>query len=68
MSKFRLYLEQKGLYEDEGGTTSSDIATVDSKLDIIKRNKHLDKGKKCKKHGIKNCHKCSDEYEDSKWN
>jgi hypothetical protein len=41
-------------------TTSGDIATVDIKLDLVRRQKHLDKGKKCKEHRIANCEDCED--------
>jgi hypothetical protein len=45
-------------------TTSGDIATVDTKLDTKldpnRRQKHLDKGKKCKTHRIVNCEDCED--------
>lgn len=47
---FKKYL--KTISEEEGvasGTTSADIATVDTKLDLTARMKHLQKGKKCKK-------------------
>lgn len=65
MGKLRTYLEDIGLYED-GGTTSGDIATVTSKMDLVKRNKHLEKGKKCRKHGKLNCEICGDN--EDKWN
>lgn len=39
-------------------TASGDIATVDAKLDLVKRQKHLEKGKKCKKHKRFNCLEC----------
>ena len=70
MSKgqFRKYLEQNGLYEDDAGNSSGDIATYTSKLDLVGRTKHLEKGKKCTKHGVRNCQKCADEAEDGKWN
>lgn len=48
-------------------TTSADIATVDTKLDLVKRPKHLEKGKKCKLHKRLNCHECEDELTESKW-
>jgi len=66
MGKFRAYLNQIGLNEDDLGTTSGDIATVSNKMDLVKRNKHLEKGKKCKKHNKLNCEICG-ERED-KWN
>ncbi len=65
MGKFRAYLDYLGLNEDDTGTTSGDIAQVTGKLDM-KRNKHLEKGKKCKKHNKLNCEICG-EHED-KWN
>lgn len=49
-------------------TTSSDIATVDTKLDLSKRPKHLLKGKKCKLHKRINCKICDDDLSESKWN
>ena len=69
MSKgqFRKYLEQNGLYEDDAGNSSGDIAAYTSKLDLVGRTKHLEKGKKCTKHGVRNCQKCAD-AEDGKWN
>lgn len=69
MSKgqFRKYLENHGLYEDDAGTSSGDIATYTSKLDLVGRTKHLEKGKKCTKHGIRNCQKCADDAEEGKW-
>ena len=66
MGKLRTYLENAGLYEDDGGTTSGDIATVTNKLDMVKRNKHLEKGKKCKRHNKLNCEICSEK--EDKWN
>lgn len=63
MKKFRLYLN--GLEED---TTSGDVATVDNKMDLVKRNKHLEKGKKCSVHKKLNCSICSDDFENKKWN
>lgn len=40
-------------------TTSGDIASVDTKLDLVKRqDKHLAKGKRCKKHKLMNCEEC----------
>jgi len=53
--KFKKYLNK--LKEE---TTSADIATVDTKLDLVKRPKHLEKGKKCKAHKILNCEECTD--------
>ena len=72
MSKgqFRKYLEQNGLYEDDAGnsgTSSGDIASYTSKLDLVGRTKHLEKGKKCSRHGVRNCQKCADEAENGKW-
>lgn len=46
--------------------TSGEIADVESKLEVS-RMKHLDKGKKCKKHKRANCEICQD-LEDSKYN
>ena len=66
MGKFRAYLNHLGLNEDDTGTTSGDIAQVTGKLDMVRRNKHLEKGKKCKKHNKLNCEICG-EHED-KWN
>lgn len=69
--KFKSYLRK---LSEEGeataGTTSADIATVDNKLDFVKRpkQKHLEKGKKCKKHYRFNCQECEEELEESKWN
>ena len=61
--KFKKYL--KGLAEE---TTSADIATVDNKLDMVRRyEKHAEKGKKCKKHKRVNCPICAGEQEES-WN
>jgi hypothetical protein len=56
MGDFRKLL--KDIQEE---TTSGDIATVDTKLDIVKRGK----GKKCKLHKAVNCDKCLNE---NKWN
>mgnify|MGYP003960528081 CR=1 FL=1 len=42
-------------------TAAADIATVDTKLDTVKRPKHLEKGKKCKKHKTLNCETCQEE-------
>ena len=67
MGRLRAYLNANGLNEEDVGTGSSDIATFTSKLDMVKRNKYLEKGKKCKKHGKLNCKECCDDYEDSKW-
>jgi hypothetical protein len=59
--KFKNYL--KGLAEE---TTSADIATVDNKLDMVRRyEKHALKGKKCKKHKRVNCPVCAAEMEES---
>jgi len=54
--KFKKYL--KKLAEE---TTSADIATVDTKLDMTKRHKHLQKGKRCKQHKELNCEICEEE-------
>jgi hypothetical protein len=41
-------------------TTSGDIASVDTKLDLVKRkDKHLTKGKRCKEHKLLNCEECT---------
>jgi hypothetical protein len=41
-------------------TTSGDIASVDTKLDLVKRSdKHLAKGKRCKEHKLLNCEECT---------
>lgn len=56
-TNFRDFLEEE--------TVSGDIETVDSNLGMSKRNKHLSKGKKCKKHKRANCVSCEEErYED----
>lgn len=39
-------------------TAAADIAAVDTKLDLIKRPKHLQKGKKCKTHKQFQCEEC----------
>jgi len=44
-------------------TTSADIATVDTKLDMTRRKKG-EKGKKCKVHKRPNCQECLDEQHD----
>lgn len=62
---FKNYL--KKLAEESAGTTSADIATVDNKLDLVRRAKHLEKGKKCQKHKRLNCKECEDNLEESKW-
>jgi len=55
--KFKKYL--KSISEV---TTSGDIATVDTKLDMTKRyEKHHNKGKKCKTHKQFNCEICENE-------
>lgn len=54
---FKKFLEEE--------TVSGDIATVDSKLDLTRRNKHLSKGKKCKKHKRVNCEACEQEKFDN---
>ena len=61
--KFKKYLKTLG---EE--TTSADIATVDTKLDLVKRHeKHAHKGKKCKKHKKYDCEICQEMMEES-WN
>lgn len=63
MGKFKRFLYEEG--EAAQGTTSADIATVDNKLDMVRRyEKHANKGKKCKKHKKYNCEICESE----KWN
>lgn len=52
---FREFLEEE--------TVSGDIATVDTPL--VRRNKHLSKGKKCKKHKKMNCITCEEEKYDN---
>jgi len=52
--KFKKFLDK--LKEE---TTSGDIAGVDSKLDLIKRPKHLNKGKRCALHKELNCEECN---------
>ena len=54
--KFSKFLDEE--------TTSGDIATVDTKLDMTKRPKHLQKGKKCKKHHKLNCDVCESKLEE----
>lgn len=54
----------KDFFNEE--TTSGDIATVDTKLDL-RTPKHLSKGKKCKKHKKINCSICA-AHEDNKYN
>lgn len=58
---------KKYLNDIKEETTSGDIATVDTKLDMVKRPKHLEKGKKCKKHGRLNCVECLQDIKESKW-
>ena len=65
MSKFIRFGD---FIKEESGTTSADIAGTDNVVDFIKRNTQADKGKKCKKHGVRNCEKCEDLRESSKWN
>lgn len=45
--KFKDYIKEE--------TTSGDIATVDTKLNLVKK----DTPKKCKKHNIENCKECT---------
>ncbi len=52
---FRDFLKEEGEAAPAGGTTSGDIATVDSKLDLVKR------PKKCKQHNLLNCSECEKE-------
>jgi len=52
---------KKFIKELKEETTSADIATVDTKIDLVKRPKHLEKGKKCKKHKRFNCAECEHE-------
>lgn len=60
--KFKKYL--KRLSEE---TVSGDIATVDTKLDMVKRHeKHAHKGKKCATHKKYNCEECA-ELQESKY-
>ena len=60
MGKFRKYLDEE--------TTAGDIASVDSRVgDVVRRPKHLEKGKKCIKHKRLNCKEC-DVNNESKWN
>ena len=49
---FRRFLDEE--------MTSGDIATVDNKLDT-KPLRHLQKGKKCKKHKRLNCIECTEQ-------
>jgi hypothetical protein len=58
---------KKFLKDIQEETGVGDIASVDNKLGMTKRQKHLDKGKKCKKHKVLNCETCEME-EDSKYN
>ncbi len=67
MGKFRSYLNHLGLNEEDVGTSSGDIASFTGKLDMVKRNKYLEKGKKCRKHGKLNCEICEGDFEDKKW-
>jgi hypothetical protein len=59
-NSFKRYL--KDIAEE---VTSADIATVDNKLNLIKRPKRLQKGKKCKLHKRLNCKRCQDAIEDN---
>jgi hypothetical protein len=61
--KFKKYL--KDLAEE---TTAADIAPVDTKLDMTRRNKHLEKGKKCKQHKKLNCEICAEQIDEGYWN
>lgn len=61
---------KKFLSDIQETTTTGDVAAVDTKLDMVKRpkpQKHLDKGKKCKKHKKVNCEEC-EALEESKYN
>lgn len=59
--KFKKYL--KDLAEE---TNAADIATVDNKLDMVRRHeKHAHKGKKCKLHKEYNCEICEELKESS---
>jgi len=54
---FKKYMKQ--LAEE---TCVSDIAGVETKLDLVQRHKkHQDKGKKCKSHKNINCEICKEE-------
>lgn len=59
--RFKQYI--KKIQEE---TTSADIATVDTKLDMTRRDpsemKHLHKGKKCKLHKQLSCDECMNEH------
>jgi hypothetical protein len=52
---------KKFLKEIREETTSADIATIDTKLDMVRRPKHLEKGKRCAKHKRLNCKECESE-------
>ena len=62
--RFKKYLND--LAEE---TTAGDIAGVESKLDTHRRpTKHLQKGKKCKKHKRLNCQECQkDNWDDDQY-
>jgi len=51
---FKKFLEE----EEAAGTTSGDIATVDTKLGMSRRKQV--KGKKCKAHKRPNCEECAE--------
>ena len=68
MSKFIRFGDFLREEAGSSGTTTADIASTDNVVDFIKRNTQADKGKKCKKHGVRNCEKCEDLRESSKWN
>lgn len=53
---------KKFLKDIQEETTSADIASVDNKLGS--KQKHLEKGKKCKKHKRLNCEACELAEED----
>jgi hypothetical protein len=59
--RFKKYLEEE--------TAAADIASVDNKLDMVKRPKHLNKGKRCTLHKELNCEECLEEHwdDDDDW-
>jgi hypothetical protein len=52
---------KKFIKEIQEDTSTADIATVPVKLDLVKRPKILEKGKKCKMHKKLNCEICESE-------